>query len=375
MTIGFAWPSLRQQGSAYYLGGRWHEIFSQGWLALDGNFEVATSYETCNHPEYISMEGCVFINYRRQLNGAAAGRLADRLAQHFDHKHLFMDVDGIEPGVDFVQALDEQVSRCSAFIAVIGPGWADVRDADGRRRLEQPGDHVRVEIESALKRDIRVIPVLVEGANMPTIQDLPDSLQALSRRNAVTLSHNRFGAEVDELAAALKRALGIHPEAAVLGLTPPPLSPPSWIDLLFSFEGRISRKSFWLSGLALTGVCLLVMIGLAAVMGMDSLDSKKGVSSKLLNVYNVATLPFYWPTLALYLKRLHDFGQGSGWLWPLAILSALLFGLSLIDSLDLMYQIVSVVLLVFLLIVGCLKGTDGPNQYGPDPLAMPKKAK
>ena len=69
-----------------------------------------------------------------------------------------MDVDGIDPGVDFVKALDDQVAQCSAFIAVIGPGWTDVKNAEGQRRLDQPNDHVRIEIESALKRDIRVIP-------------------------------------------------------------------------------------------------------------------------------------------------------------------------------------------------------------------------
>jgi TIR domain-containing protein len=117
-----------------------------------------------------------------------------------------LDVDGIEPGVDFVKALDDQVAQCSAFIAVIGPGWADLKSAEGQRRLDQPNDHVRIEIESALKRDIRVIPVLVDRARMPTANELPDSLKPLSRRNAITLSHHRFGPEVDELARVLERA-------------------------------------------------------------------------------------------------------------------------------------------------------------------------
>ena len=74
-----------------------------------------------------------------------------------------MDIDGIEPGVDFVKALDEQVAQASAFIAVIGPGWTDLKNAEGQRRLDQPNDHVRIEIESALKRDIRVIPGKTSG--------------------------------------------------------------------------------------------------------------------------------------------------------------------------------------------------------------------
>jgi uncharacterized membrane protein YhaH (DUF805 family) len=316
------------------------------------------------------MEGCIFINYRRQISGAAAGRLTDRLLQHFDHERLFMDVDGIEPGVDFVKALDDQVAQCSAFIAVIGPGWTDLKNAQGERRLDQPNDHVRVEIESALKRDVRVIPVLVDGASMPAAEELPDSLQPLSRRNAVTLSHHRFGSEVDELARALQRILGLYPKSTgtyAFASRETPTS--SWIDYLFSFEGRISRKSFWLSGLAILGVCLLVMVGLVAVVGMESFDSKKGaLSNKIISLYTIASLPFYWPAFALYLKRLHDFGQGKGGLWPLVILSGLSAGLSLADF-DIGSQLVAVVATGLFIFVGCIKGTLGPNQYGPDPLA------
>jgi len=194
------------------------------------------------------MPGKIFINYRRDISAAAAGRLSDRLVQHFD-LDIFMDIDGIEPGVDFVKALDDQVAQCSAFIAVIGPGWADLKNAEGQRRLDQANDHVRIEIESALKRDIRVIPVLVDGAGMPKAELLPDSLKPLSRRNAVTLSHQRFGAEVDELARALERALGLNPKTTTTPYDFAAVETPiryaatetptqSWIDYLFSFKGR-----------------------------------------------------------------------------------------------------------------------------------------
>ena len=93
------------------------------------------------------MEGRIFINYRREISAAAAGRLSDRLIPHFDQERLFMDIDGIEPGVDFVKALDEQVAEASAFIAVIGPGWTELKNAEGQRRLDQPNDHVRIEIK------------------------------------------------------------------------------------------------------------------------------------------------------------------------------------------------------------------------------------
>ena len=175
--------------------------------------------------------------------------------------------------------------RRSAFIAVIGPGWTDLKNAEGQRRLDQPNDHVRIEIELALKRDIRVIPVLVDGASMPTEKELPDSLKPLSRRNAVTLSHHRFGPEVDELARALQRALGLQPKSTTTYTFAARETPtPSWIDFLFSFEGRISRKSFWLSGLAIAG-CRLLGSGRAwCCVGKGRVRStKEAMSNTLVN--------------------------------------------------------------------------------------------
>ena len=116
----------------------------------------------------------------------------------------------IEPGVDFVKALDDQVAQASAFIAVIGPGWTELKNAEGQRRLDQPNDHVRIEIKSALKRDIRVIPgVSRRRTNADGPSQLPNSIKPFSRRNAVILSHHRFNPEVDELARTLQRALGL----------------------------------------------------------------------------------------------------------------------------------------------------------------------
>src|SRR5215813_14874679 len=121
--------------------------------------------------------GRIFISYRRGDDQAAVGRLYDKLLQHFDREELFMDVEAIEPGVDFVKSLDEQLAACIAFIAVIGPRWLTARGNDGNPRLDNATDYVRLEIEAALKRDIRVIPVLVDGASMPQPSDLPLSLR------------------------------------------------------------------------------------------------------------------------------------------------------------------------------------------------------
>jgi hypothetical protein len=115
----------------------------------------------------------------------AAGRLHDRLAQTFGRNNLFMEVDHIPAGVDFVEYLHGQVAACDVFLAVIGPNWLDAKDDSGRRRFDNPDDFVTIEIAAALARNIRVIPVLVDGARTPKADRLPDSIKPLVRRNAV----------------------------------------------------------------------------------------------------------------------------------------------------------------------------------------------
>jgi uracil-DNA glycosylase family 4 len=153
----------------------------------------------------------IFINYRRQDSEGYVGRLYDHLVQHFERDDVFMDVDAIQPGADFVQTLEQAVAACDVFIAVIGPHWLAASDESGERRLDQWNDFVRIEITSALKHDKLVIPVLVGGARMPSPADLPEDLAALARRNAVELSHHRFGYDMGRLVEALKNTLPAHP--------------------------------------------------------------------------------------------------------------------------------------------------------------------
>ena len=108
----------------------------------------------------------IFISYRRQDAAGNAGRLYDRLARHFGAERVFMDVEGIEPGLDFVEALEGAVASCEVLIVVIGAGWLATDNA-GKRRLDDPKDFVRIETAAALARHIRVVPVLVDGAVMP----------------------------------------------------------------------------------------------------------------------------------------------------------------------------------------------------------------
>jgi hypothetical protein len=151
------------------------------------------------------MAGKIFINYRRGDDQGFTGRLFDRLQDAFEPEQLFLDVDNIPPGVDFVQMLDERVAESDVVLAVIGKNWIDARDANGSRRLDDPDDFVRIELASALSQGKRVIPVLVGEAQMPRPEDLPDALRPLARRNAVRLTHERFRSDVQGLVKALQQ--------------------------------------------------------------------------------------------------------------------------------------------------------------------------
>ena len=147
----------------------------------------------------------LFINYRREDTAPYAGRLYDRLSAKFGSDEVFIDIDQIEPGEDFVEAINRKVGACEIALVLLGPDWLGMTDAFGRRRLDDPEDFVRMEIVSALQRKIRVIPVLVGGARMPRKEDLPEPLALLSRRNAIELSEARFHADVDRLIEAMEK--------------------------------------------------------------------------------------------------------------------------------------------------------------------------
>jgi TIR domain len=153
------------------------------------------------------MTGKVFINYRRGDDPGNTGRLFDRLQEAFQPDQLFMDIDSIAPGVDFVRMLEEYIGQCDAVLAVIGPRWLNATDEHGNRRLEDLNDFVRIEIELALKQEKRVIPVLVGETKMPRPEELPASIRSLARRNAVRLTHERFRADAQGLVKALQQAL------------------------------------------------------------------------------------------------------------------------------------------------------------------------
>jgi len=152
----------------------------------------------------------IFISYRRDDAAPWAGRLHMALGQRLDRGQLFIDVDNIQAGADFVKAIEGHVGKCDVLLAVIGGDWLEARNEAGRRRIDDPNDFVRLEIETALRRNIRVVPVLVDGASMPRADDLPEGLRSLARRQSVEVSHAQFGSDLDTLC----RSLGIRARLA-----------------------------------------------------------------------------------------------------------------------------------------------------------------
>src|SRR5262249_16845701 len=171
------------------------------------------------------MNAKVFINYRREDTAPHAGRLYDRLTAHFGEGQVFIDIDQIEPGEDFVEAINRKVSACDIAIVAIGPDWLGATDASGKRRLDGEEDFGRIAIVTALRRKSRLTPVRVGGARMPGRHDLPEALAPLSRRNAIELSETRFHADVNRLIQAIEKSFAVvekKAELSTMPVAPPP---------------------------------------------------------------------------------------------------------------------------------------------------------
>jgi hypothetical protein len=148
----------------------------------------------------------IFISYRRRETAGYAGRLYDGLVEHFGTERVFMDIT-MEPGVDFAATIRAAVGSCGVLVALIGEEWLTVTDAQGNRRIDDPADVHRMELQAALERDVRLIPALVQDAEMPTAPDLPEALRPLVGRQAVELSDQRWDYDVGQLVNVLERVL------------------------------------------------------------------------------------------------------------------------------------------------------------------------
>ena len=149
------------------------------------------------------MSGDVFISYRRGTSNSSDRLIDDRLSTRLGRGNVFFDVEVIDLGIDFERVLRERVLSCAVMIVVIGRDWDSFAP-----RLNDPHDYVRIEIQTALDRDIPVIPVLVDGASMPAVAHLPDEIKGLLRRQKIEIDHSRFDSDVRNLMEAVSRHLG-----------------------------------------------------------------------------------------------------------------------------------------------------------------------
>lgn len=158
----------------------------------------------------------IFISYRRSDAGPYARLLQIQFGQRLHGTTVFMDLDSIEAGTDFAEAIEAAVSSCHVLIALIGRRWLTT-DEGGRRRLDDPDDYVRLEIRTALERQARVIPVLVDGATMPQRRQLPDDLASLARLNALPMSYDRYEYDENRLMTIIQKLLAAESADATEG--------------------------------------------------------------------------------------------------------------------------------------------------------------
>jgi len=146
----------------------------------------------------------IFISYRRASDAAQAGRIADRLGNEFGPDRVFMDVDAISLGANFVEVINKEIAKSHTLLVIIGSAL-DARSADGQQLLDNPADFVRLEIAAALKHDVNVIPILVDGAKIPPADRLPEEIRGLAERHAFDLRNAAFKADMDRLVRELKK--------------------------------------------------------------------------------------------------------------------------------------------------------------------------
>ena len=183
----------------------------------------------------------IFISYRREDSAGYAQAIYGRLTQKFSEHRVFMDVDTIEPGVDFVRTIEQAVEKCDVLIALVGNRWLESKGGAEGPRLNNPEDFVRVEIATALSRDIRVIPVLLDGTPMPAEALLPPPLKLFARRNAIEIGNSRFSSDIERLTTAIDKFFQEQAEAAVTKVDSANLSR----TLDQSKESKIASLIYW----------------------------------------------------------------------------------------------------------------------------------
>jgi formylglycine-generating enzyme required for sulfatase activity len=234
----------------------------------------------------------VFISYRREITAGEARALFNELLEKLGKNSVFMDVDSIALGRDFRGALQKTLESCDLMLVLIGRDWADVRDEQGRPRLQNPGDFVRLEIEAALKRDIVVTPILVQGAHMPAPEQLPAEIRDLVYRNGFELSHNRWESDFAEMIRRLnldiaKESRRVEQPASTAAAPDAPIAPPVQPTVpgrqFFNRPFRVTRRQA-------LGVAALAAVGTGAIIAAPSIRKLLSKPALRTIAFEVATV-------------------------------------------------------------------------------------
>jgi TIR domain len=193
----------------------------------------------------------IFLNYRRDDSSGYALSLYHDLADHFGADQVFMDIDTIAPGENFVSRIEETMSTCDVVVALIGRDWLTAADVNGNRRLDDPADFVRLELESAIERNVPLVPTLVHSGRIPQANDLPDSLRPLVLRQGIELHDSTWRTDVARLIKVLER-LAAPPDPAATRTkhgpaandeTKPTVAPTKADDIATTIGSRLARLS------------------------------------------------------------------------------------------------------------------------------------
>jgi uncharacterized membrane protein YhaH (DUF805 family) len=242
----------------------------------------------------------VFISYRRDDTSGIAGRISDLLRNFIPGEDIFIDVDGIAPGENFAQVIRDRICESDVILVLIGNSWlAGDGNTASAPRLSTEGDFVRLEIETALANSKRVIPVLVDGASMPSPTELPSSVRPLTLLQAVEISHKKFGLESTALLSALEVSKRNYLGGVNRGR--------SFVDDLLTFEGVLGRAWYWRYYLVLHFLVIMSYFIFEAMLGNAGMDQRTIECASVLLM-----VPFTWPNTAIIAKRAAEFGFGLG---------------------------------------------------------------
>jgi DnaJ-like protein/TIR domain-containing protein len=203
-TVSVKCPEGAQSGTTFRVRGKGMPILRS---KETGDLYVEVFVET-PRPRVPKAEPTIAVSYRRSDTGLIVGRIVERLATHFGEKSVFVDIDSIAIGTDFRHHIEKVLRQTDVLLALVGPQWAG-NNEQGEPRILEDTDWVRIEIETALKQDIPVVPVLIGRASMPKPQSLPSSLQPFAFRQAVELDPGRdFNVHMGRLIHGNDRLLG-----------------------------------------------------------------------------------------------------------------------------------------------------------------------